>query len=50
MLEIVDGAGAIVNIAEPKGIPPGFTAVTLALPTLAIRPAGTDAVSCFPLT
>jgi hypothetical protein len=48
-LEIVAGGGLIVNIAEPKGVPPGLTAVTLALPTLAIRPADTDAVSCVPL-
>jgi hypothetical protein len=40
----------IVNVVAPEAAPPGFVAVTLALPAAAIRLAATDAVSWVALT
>ena len=40
----------MVNVAEADVAPPGFTTVTLAVPAVAIRLAGTAAVSWLVLT
>ncbi len=43
---LMTGVGALIgNVAAPDGLPPVFTAVTLAFPGLAIRLAGTAAVN-----
>src|SRR5689334_15759065 len=42
--------GLIVNVSAFEAVLPGFTTITLAVPTLAIRLAGTVAVSCVALT
>ena len=46
---MVGGGGLIVNVAGPE-VPPVVVTVTLAVPALAIRLAGTVAVTCTPLT
>ena len=53
--EVIDGTGLallIVNAFALEVPPPGagLKTVTLALPALAMSPAGTDAVSCVALT
>jgi hypothetical protein len=40
----------IVKFAALEDAPPGFTTVTLALPGLAIKLAGTEALTCVALT
>jgi hypothetical protein len=42
--------GLILNVSALEAVLPGFTTVTLALPTLAIRLPGTVAVNCVPFT
>ncbi len=42
--------GLILNVSALETALPGFTTVTLALPTFAIRLPGTTAVNCVPLT
>jgi hypothetical protein len=50
-LEMVGVGTALMGSAtEDDGLPPLFTTVTLALPTVAISAAGTDAFSCVELT
>jgi hypothetical protein len=46
---IVGGSGMMVNVA-PADVPPAVVTVTLAVPALAIRLAGTLALSCVALT
>lgn len=42
--------GLILNVSALEAAVPGFTTVTLAVPDVNIRLAGTDAVTCVPLT
>jgi hypothetical protein len=42
--------GLILNVSALEAVLPGFTTVTLALPTFAIRLPGTAAVNCVPFT
>ncbi len=49
-LVITGAAALIVNVVGADELPPGFVTTTLALPTAAIRLAGTEAVNCVALT
>ena len=49
-LAIVGGGGGLMVNVDPAEVPPGVATVTLAVPAVAIRLAGTAAVSCLALT